>query len=186
LRLSVEIGKKRVEAKLVIMTDIKVLIQKLDALADELLTAPHFRARVHMAEHVYDALGDITQSVEETVKTTADKAVEVSDDPEIPTDHMDEQKPVRPLRFRKLTLVQAARIVLKEHGQLHGTEIDRLVKEGGYKSKAEHFQSTLAVAFRRDGGFENVGENTWRLKLPSTEPRISEALPMSLNGSAHE
>jgi hypothetical protein len=168
------------------MSDIKALIQKLDALADELLMAPHFRARVHMAEHVYDALGDITQSIEEIVKTTADKVIEVSDDPEIPAAHLDEPKIAKPLRFRKLTLVRAARLLLKEHGQLHGKEIERLVKEGGYRSVADHFQSTLAVTFKRDGGFENVGGNMWRLKLPSPEQKSSEAVPGSLNGAVHE
>src|SRR5208283_637531 len=167
------------------MTEIKAQIQRLDALADELLAAPHFRARVHMAEHVYDVIAEIAQSLEEIVKNTKDDAAEVYMVPEISTDHIDEPKGTEtPFRFSKFTLVQVARVLLKERGVLHGKEIERLAKEGGYKSAAEHFQSMLSVALKRDGGFENVGGNQWRLKPPSTEqgiPQIVQIVQTSLN-----
>jgi hypothetical protein len=168
------------------MSDIKVLIQKLDALADELLAAPHFRARVHMAEHVYDAIGDIMESLENVVKNTKDDVTEASGVPEISMDHLDEPRATSPLRFRKLTLVRIARILLKEQGQLHGREIERLAKEGGYKSAAEHFQSMLSVALKRDGGFENVGGNQWRLKPASMEQGVPQVVQTSLNGVMHD
>lgn len=65
--------------------------------------------------------------------------------------------------FKDLTLARVGRILLSEHGTMHGSEIERLAKQGGFKSKADRFQSYLAVAFKRDGGFENTGGNNWIL-----------------------
>lgn len=70
----------------------------------------------------------------------------------------------RVTQFRNLTLAEVARILLKENGTLHGKEIERLAKAGGFKKGTNNFQNYMPVAFKRDGGFENVGGNTWRLK----------------------
>ena len=67
-------------------------------------------------------------------------------------------------RFRGLTLAQVGKILLSEHEKLHGREIELLAKAGGFKGAANHFQVYLPVAFKRDGGLENIGGNTWKLK----------------------
>lgn len=69
-------------------------------------------------------------------------------------------------RFRGLTLAQAARQLLLEHGKLHGKKIEELAKLGGFKGGTANFQNYMPVALKRDGGFENIGGNTWRLKQP--------------------
>ena len=66
--------------------------------------------------------------------------------------------------FRKLTLAEVAKVLLKENGKLHGKEIERLAKAGGFKKGTNNFQNYMPVAFKRDGSFENIGGNTWRLK----------------------
>jgi hypothetical protein len=63
-----------------------------------------------------------------------------------------------------LTLAQIGEQVLKEHGVLRGLEIERLAKQGGFKGKVKDFQSYMRVAFKRHGGFENLGRNRWKLK----------------------
>jgi hypothetical protein len=75
----------------------------------------------------------------------------------------------RSAQFRKLTLAEVAKVLLKEYGKLHGKEIERLAKAGGFKGGKENFQNYMPVAFKRDGGFENVGGNTWRLKEPAKQ-----------------
>jgi hypothetical protein len=72
-------------------------------------------------------------------------------------------------RFRGMTLVAVAKILLEEHGELHGKRIEELGKAGGFKANAKNFQGYLPVAFSRAGGFENVGKNTWKLN-PSVQP----------------
>jgi hypothetical protein len=69
-----------------------------------------------------------------------------------------------PKRFRGLTLAQVGRMILKEYPSLHGKKIEELAKAGGFKGGTKNFQNYLPVAFKRDGGFENIGGNTWRLK----------------------
>ena len=74
---------------------------------------------------------------------------------------------VHTTRFRNLTLAQIGRRLLEEHGALHGKEIERLAKAGGFKGGTKNFQNYMPVAFKRDGGFENTGGNNWRLKEPA-------------------
>jgi|ERR1035441_4415111 hypothetical protein len=82
-----------------------------------------------------------------------------------PAERDSEPKQAGGKRFRDMTLAEAGRIVLQEHGApMHGSEIERIVKAGGYSGTSEKFQSYLAVAFKRDKGFENTGRNTWKLK----------------------
>jgi hypothetical protein len=67
-------------------------------------------------------------------------------------------------RFKDRGLAEVGKIILQEHGApLHGKEIERLAKAGGYRSESEKFQNYMPVAFKRAGGFENIGKNTWRL-----------------------
>jgi hypothetical protein len=71
--------------------------------------------------------------------------------------------------FRDLTLAQIGKLLLKERGELHGKDIERLAREGGFKHGTKKFQNYLPVAFKRDGGFVNVGGNRWKLKEPGQE-----------------
>jgi hypothetical protein len=68
-------------------------------------------------------------------------------------------------RFKDLKLADVARILIQESndGQLHGSEIERLSRVGGFKGGTANFQNYLPVALKRDGGFVNIGGNTWRL-----------------------
>ena len=170
-------------------------IRRLETYADGLENAPHFRARIHIAEHLYDFLDEIYQEIERIVK--ADKlpkneAENVNSTPtgqreELYLEHRDEPKVAKPFRFRKATMAEGARALLRENGQLHGKAIEQLLKEGGYKSEAKHFQSSLAVALGRDGGFENIGENTWKLKSSENgHGTVMMRLPELTNGVRSE
>jgi hypothetical protein len=67
-------------------------------------------------------------------------------------------------RFQGFTLAEVGRMLLEEHGSLHGKKIEEMAKAGGFKGGTKNFQNYLPVAFKRDGGFENIGGNTWKLK----------------------
>jgi hypothetical protein len=67
-------------------------------------------------------------------------------------------------RFKDMKLAEIAKALLTEHDALHGTKIEELAKAGGYTGGTANFQNYLPVALKRDGGFENTGGNTWRLK----------------------
>jgi hypothetical protein len=72
-------------------------------------------------------------------------------------------------RFRGMTLVAVAKILLEENKELHGKKIEEMAKAGGFKANAKNFQGYLPIAFARAGGFENVGKNTWKLN-PGVQP----------------
>jgi hypothetical protein len=63
-------------------------------------------------------------------------------------------------------LADAAAALLATHGTLHGSKIEQLLKEGGYRSRAKFFQNVLDSAFKRDGRFRNLGGNLWQLQEP--------------------
>jgi hypothetical protein len=67
-------------------------------------------------------------------------------------------------RFKDMKLAEIAKILLAEHEELHGKKLEDLAKAGGYTGGTANFQNYLPVALKRDGGFENTGGNTWRLK----------------------
>ena len=143
--------------------DLNPLVEKLGVLSKNLAGTNSIRERVRIADRIFDVLGDIEMQVEAfvvnelgQVKTTADTRPAVA--------------PASKDRFRRSTVAEAGRLLLKEHGQLHGKEIERLMKEGGLRTQAENFQATMVVAFKRDGGFKNVGGNTWRLAEPKPLP----------------
>jgi hypothetical protein len=176
---------------------MKESIQRLDTYAEGFLHAPHFRARVHLAEHLYDVLDEIYEEIERiVVKGEAMPEGESEEiDPtsiipreELPLNHRDEPRIAKPLRFRRTTIAQGARTLLQTHGQLHGKDIEKLLKEGGYKSNAEHFQSSLAVALGRDGGFENIGGNTWKLTTKTSVQGsvVPIHVPLLTNGAHSE
>ena len=67
-------------------------------------------------------------------------------------------------RFKDLKLAEVGKILLKENGSLHGKDIEKLAKAGGFKGGVNGFQNYMPVAFKRDGSFVNIGGNTWKLK----------------------
>jgi len=78
-------------------------------------------------------------------------------------------------RFRNLSLAQIGRILLSEQTQLHGKEIERLAKAGGFPrgGSGKNFQNYLPMALKRAGGVENIGGNTWKLnaEVPPKLPK---------------
>jgi hypothetical protein len=76
-------------------------------------------------------------------------------------------------RFRDLALAQVVYELLSHHDQLHGTEIERLAREGGFRGGTNNFQNYLPMALKRAGGFENLGRNTWMLN-PAIKPEKKE------------
>jgi hypothetical protein len=143
-------------------------VQALDALASNLTKATSIRDKVKLADRIFGTLSECESLVERFITTelagtngnrsrTQAKSV-----PQQGSHNADAC--IQTKRFRKMTLGQIGRMLLKERGVLHGKEIERLAKEGGYKSKGKHFQSSLATAFKREGNFENMGRNRWKLK----------------------
>lgn len=85
------------------------------------------------------------------------------DDPEFFTTTT--RPPSQTKRFRDMILAEVARTLILEHGKpLHGKAIERLAKAGGFTGGTNNFQNYLPVALKRDGGFENIGGNTWKLR----------------------
>jgi hypothetical protein len=78
--------------------------------------------------------------------------------------HVATPPPENSKRFKELTLAEVGHILLTENESLHGKEIERLAKAGGFKGGANNFQNYMPVAFKRAGTFMNIGGNTWKLK----------------------
>jgi hypothetical protein len=66
-------------------------------------------------------------------------------------------------RFKEMPLASIGRVLLQENQTLHGKQIEEMAKAGGFRGGTRNFQNYLPVAFKRAGGFENIGGNTWRL-----------------------
>jgi hypothetical protein len=159
---------------------LKSLIAQLTGYTDDLLTLDFFRARVHIADHCFDVLDAIETEVQRIVKTTpsneeiereAAATVEIespaSEKSEPPCESTATHQSKRRLPFRNMTLAEATKALLHEAGgPLHGREIERRLKEGGYRTKSHHFQAGMLSAFQRDGSIVNIGGNTWQLKIP--------------------
>ena len=145
-------------------------VQALDVLAANLTKATSIREKVKLADRIFETLGECERLVERFITTelgTTNGARPSGQTPTTLTKAADEH--VQSRRFRDLKLADVGRLLLKERGVLHGKEIERLAKEGGYKSGGEHFQSYLGTAFKREGDFENMGRNRWKLKEESKE-----------------
>ncbi|MGB9382983.1 hypothetical protein [Candidatus Binatus sp.] len=164
-------------------TKLRNIVEQLGAHVNELAAAPYFPAQVHMADHIYRTIGELYQELEHFLKTASHQPPplprrrtikEISSKPAaLPNrhsehEHDDQQPELKGQPFKKMTIAEAARVLLKERGVLHGREIEQLLKQGGYPTASEHFQSTMNVAFKRDGGIENIGRNRWRLKPSSS------------------
>jgi hypothetical protein len=84
-----------------------------------------------------------------------------------------------PKPFREMDLASVARIILQEHGggPMHGKEIEKLAKAGGYDKGGAHWQGYLAIALKRAGGIENIGMNRWRLNDQIAPIPIGRRIP---------
>lgn len=149
------------------MKNLDPLVSKLEALSKNLDSAESVRERVRIADRVFETLGLIEQEVERFVVSEIGRSSNGHQPAQamipLPSTESERGGQVSD-RFSGMSLAAAARVLLAEHGALHGKEIERLLKEGGYESASRKFQSTMRVAFDRDGGFENIGGNRWRLR----------------------
>jgi hypothetical protein len=100
----------------------------------------------HVASTIPNGNGDARQSPAAVVTKTAQVVQQA-----------------RTTQFKKITLAQIGKLLLAEHGTLHGKDIEKLARAGGFKGGAKNFQNYMPVAFKRAGGFENIGGNKWRL-----------------------
>lgn len=148
--------------------DLQNQVQALEALASNLSKATLIREKVKLADRIFETLSECERLVERFI--TNELAGTNGNRPLTRAKLIvgpiltDAEANVQSKRFRKMTLAEIGRILLKERGVLHGKEIEKLAREGGYKSKGEHFQSYLATAFKREGDFENTGRNRWKLR----------------------
>jgi hypothetical protein len=182
------------------------LLEMLDDHARAVLNAKDFASRVHFADHVFCFLRSIEAEIESAVKGTVHLADDddaqqprllfgtknestTIEHVAVPHAPLLDNHPIeiksngyhepsrRPLSFRNKTLVEAGEILLRERPSLHGLEIERLMKDRNYPTRAKHFQKMLEATFTRSGKFINIGGNTWKLK---------EAPSENLNGNAPE
>ena len=160
--------------------DLKELCQQMMRQVEEFVDTPHFRGRIHMAEHIFDTMDDIYKAVqdsfahpiEEESPTTLHERqtdLEVKSSQEEAGAHAATKAfriggSSKLMRFRKMTMAEGAEVLLTDQPQLHGSQIEKMLKDGGYRSYSENFQSALTVALKRAGKFENIGGNMWRLK----------------------
>jgi hypothetical protein len=181
-------------------TKLRNLVEQLGAYCNGLIAAPHFFATVHAADHIFRTLYEISGEVERCVKTAkeakpphprSDKGRRRKSLHMFPVAQSELQQEgqlpsLEGQPFKNMTIADATRVLLEERGVLHGLEIERLLIQGGYPTTSKHFQSTMVVAFQRDGGFENLGRNRWRLQgrvSLESEPADEEG---EGEGTAHE
>lgn len=154
---------------------IESQVKTLEELATNLVTAVTIREKVRLADRIFAALGECEKLVEQFIvngMTMAGNASHVA--PPAVAKHVQPVQPIAKSRqigskqFRDVGLADVARELLSGVDSMHGVEIERLAKAGGFESDAKHFQSYLSVALKRKGGFENIGKNRWRLndKVP--------------------
>jgi hypothetical protein len=148
--------------------NLKTVVAKLEALSNNLEVAQSVRERVRIADRIYEALNEIEQRVETFVVKEigqSNGSLNALRATVVPSsgDSTDAKG-----RFSEMSIAGAAKILLKEHGVLHGKEIEKLLRSGGYESNSKKFQTTMVVALSRDGGFVNIGKNRWKLKEAQT------------------
>jgi hypothetical protein len=189
---------------------IEAQVQALQALIDNLAKAGPLREKIRLADRIYAALGECERLVDKFIsdtvgggekaaaKSTAEPAEDSRSNGQSRAEKADAPslapasgyKDPGPRQFRGMKLADVGRALLKDRGVLHGSEIERLAKAGGFKSTAKSFQPYLSVAFKREGGFQNIGKNRWKLNesIPAEgrngEQDRSPARPPQVNGSA--
>jgi hypothetical protein len=157
----------------------------IDFYAHEMLDAKSFMSRVHFADHIYRSWVAMQKELEQFLKSGKPEMIDEVSVDAIPINRSkgvrgrkaespqpalrhgsDSERDEHRQRFSDKTMSEAAAVLLAEKKQLHGREIERLLKEGGYRSKSQFFQNVLEATFKRDGRFRNVGGNIWELKEP--------------------
>ncbi len=124
--------------------ELKSLVAKLEVLSSNLEIAQTVRERVRIADRIYEALSEIEQRVETFVVREIGQPSEVGTI--LKSSPVRTSPPVKG-RFRDVTIAGGGKILLKEHGVLHGREIERLLKADGYKSNSDKFQTQWLLRF---------------------------------------
>jgi hypothetical protein len=159
-----------------VMLDIHSQVRTLESLAGDLAKAASIREKVELGARIFGALAECEKLVERFM--ISEMATDSSDDNardkrEARADESHYREP-NARQFRDMKLSDIGSVLLRERSELHGKEIERLAKAGGFKSTGKSFQGYLAVAFRRAGGFRNIGKNRWRLD-PTVPPERERA-----------
>ena len=147
---------------------IESQVRALETLAGNLIGAGSIREKVRLADQIFATLAECEKLVEQFIVSDISKGGTQAAQPI--------QKPAGVAKrvignqtYKDMSLADIAYDLLQDRGKLHGLEIERLAKAGGFKSSAKHFQSYLSVALKRKGGFENTGKNNWVLN-PDIQP----------------
>lgn len=140
-------------------------VRALETLLENLSGATSTKDKVRIANRIYDTMSLFEMTVEECVKGAMDSNGGAKNRPPTPVVTPPQYPNIAAAKkYRNMKLADIGRSLLQERGVLHGKEIERLAKDGGFKSEnRSNFQSYLAVAFSRAGGFQNIGKNQWRL-----------------------
>jgi hypothetical protein len=147
--------------------NLHIQIQALNESTDDLAKATTIRDKVKLADRIYGILSECEKLVEHFVVTEIgmSNGHKRPQEDHKPSEHAIRKQPAISTgkEFKSLTLAEIGKTLLEEYGTLHGSAIEKRAKAGGFKSDSKHFQSYLAVAFKRAGGFKNLGKNTWVL-----------------------
>jgi hypothetical protein len=148
--------ERRIKMELAPLTD------KLHELTRNLSRAQTSRERVAIANGIYETIHGIAEWTDWFVGTNFTKGNRKS----LIIDDQSSQGNSTPpeARFRDMSIAAASKLLLTERGMLHGSEIERMLRAGGYETKARRFQNVMRIAFEKDGGFVNIGGNLWKLK----------------------
>jgi hypothetical protein len=148
--------ERRIKMELTPLTD------KLHELAKGLSQAQTSRERVRIANVIYETVHGIEEWMDWFVAANFAKgnrkALVIGDQ----SSRADSTPPEA--RFKNMSIAAASKLLLTEHGMLHGSEIERMLRAGGYETKARRFQNVMRIALEKDGGFVNIGGNLWKLK----------------------
>lgn len=157
--------------------DLEPLVAKLDALAKNLVAAVSVRDRVRISDGIFSTLSEIEQQVERFVIMEIGQAGREGMNPSPIKAQGGVAAPsgAKGVRFRNTTFIEASLVLLKEHGILHGKELENLLKANGYRSKAKHFQSIVRTSLSKDERFKAIGGNRWKLKEPGEQAHPESA-----------
>ena len=140
---------------------IESQVQALQALIDNLGKAATLREKIRLADRIYAALGECERLVDKFIadtvgggesgaKSTGEQAEAARSGVSTRESGKSEApgyKDPGPRQFKNMKLASVGRILLRDRGVLHGAEIERLAKLGGFESNAKTFQPYLSVAF---------------------------------------
>src|ERR1017187_10806977 len=112
-------------------------IQALDESTSELAKATSIRDKVRLADRIYGILSECEKLVEHFVVTeigASNGHVRPPKD-DFKASGQGSQKNLTRKEFKDLTLAQIGKRLLGEHDTLHGSEIEKRAKAGGFKSE---------------------------------------------------